>query len=47
MSRKTNIATGAAMLPQIPSTLLDQLVTGQMTLGAIEDVMRRFKKGAH
>jgi putative transposase len=44
MSRKTNIATGAAMLPQIPSVLLDQLVTGPMTPGAIEDVMRGFKK---
>ena len=44
MSRKTNIATGAAMLPQIPSALLDQLVTGPMTPGAIEDVMRGFKK---
>ncbi len=36
MSRKTNIATAAA--------LLDQLVTGPMTPGAIEDVMRGFKK---
>ena len=44
MSRKTNIATGAAMLPQIPSALLDQLVTGPMTPGAIGDVMRGFKK---
>ena len=44
MSRKTNIATGAAMLPQIPSALLDQLVTKPMTPGAIEDVMRGFKK---
>ena len=44
MSRKTNIATGAAMLPQIPSALLDQRVTGPMTPGAIEDVMRGFKK---
>ena len=32
------------MLPQIPSALLDQLVTGPMTPGAIEDVMRGFKK---
>ena len=44
MSRRTNIATGAAMLPQIPSALHDQLVTGPMTPGAIEDVMRGFKK---
>ena len=44
MSRKTNIATGAAMLPQIPSALLDQLFTGPMTLGAIEDFIRDFKK---
>ena len=44
MSRKTNIATAAAMLPQIPAALLDQLVTGPMTPGAIEDVMRGFKK---
>ncbi len=44
MSRKTNIATATAMLPQIPAALLDQLVTGPMTPGAIEDVMRGFKK---
>ena len=44
MSRKTNIATAAVMLPKIPAALLDQLVTGPMTPGAIEDVMRGFKK---
>ena len=44
MSRKTKIATAAVMLPQIPAALLDQLVTGPMTPGAIEDVMRGFKK---
>ena len=32
------------MLPQITAALLDQLVTGPMTPGAIEDVMRGFKK---
>ena len=31
MSRKTNIATAAGMLPKIPAALLDQLVTGPMT----------------
>ena len=44
MSRKTKNATAAATLPQIPAELLDQLVTGPMTPGAIEDVMRGFKK---
>ena len=44
MSRKTNIATAAATLPPIPAAPLDQLVTGPMTPGAIEDVMRGFKK---
>ena len=44
MSRKTNIATAAGTLPQIPAALLDQLVTGPMTPGAIEDVMRGLKK---
>ncbi len=44
MSRKTNIGTAAATLPPIPAALLDQLVTGPMTPGAIEDVMRGFKK---
>ena len=44
MSRKTKIATAAVMLPKIPAALLDQLVTRPMTPGAIEDVMRGFKK---
>jgi len=45
MPRKTKTATAAmAALPQIPAELLDQLVTGPMTPGAIEDVMRGFKK---
>ena len=41
MPRKTKSATAAmAALPQIPADLLDQLVTGSMTPGDIEDVMR-------
>ena len=45
MPRKTKSATAAmAALPQIPADLLDQLVTGPMTPGDIEDVMRGFKK---
>ena len=44
MSHKTSIAKAAATLPQIPAELLDQLVTGPMTPGALEDVMRGFKK---
>lgn len=45
MPSKPKTATAAsAALPPISSDLLDQLVTGPMTLGAIEDVMRGFKK---
>jgi len=44
MSRKTKNATVAATLPQIPAELLDQIATGPMTHGAIEDVMRGFKE---
>jgi putative transposase len=45
MPRKTNTnAIPTAALPQIPAELLDGLVTGPMTPGAIEDVMRGFKK---
>lgn len=44
MPHKTKTTTPMAMLPSIPAELLDQLVTGPMTPGAIEDVMRGFKK---
>ena len=44
MPRKTKTTAPMATLPQIPTALLDQLVTGPMTPGAIEDVMRGFKK---
>lgn len=45
MPRKPKTATAdSAALPPISSELLDQLVTGPMTPGAIEDVMRGFKK---
>jgi putative transposase len=45
MPSKPKTATAAsAALPPISSDLLDQLVTGPMTPGAIEEVMRGFKK---
>lgn len=45
MPRKTKTAAAdTAALPQVSSELLDRLVTGPMTPGAIEDVMRGFKK---
>lgn len=44
MPRKTKITAPMATLPRIPPELLDRLVTGPMTPGAIEDVMRGFKK---
>jgi putative transposase len=33
-----------ASLPEIPSDLLDQLVTGPMTAESVDAVMRKFKK---
>lgn len=46
MPRKKKMAAPAAEAaqPRIPKELLDQLVTGPMTPGAIEDIMRDFKK---
>ncbi len=43
MPHKTKTAA-TVPLPQIPAEWLDRLVTGSMTPGAIEDVMRGFKK---
>lgn len=44
IKKKSTAATAQGALPQIPTELLDQLVTGAMTPGAIEDMMRGFKK---
>lgn len=46
MPRKTKRTAPAvkAALPQIAEDLLDQLVTGPMTAGAVEDLMKDFKK---
>ena len=44
IKKKSTAATAQGALPQIPPELLDQLVTGAMTPGAIEDMMRGFKK---
>lgn len=46
MPRKTKRAAPAvkSALPQIAEDLLDQLVTGPMTAGAVEDLMKDFKK---
>jgi len=45
MSRKPKLVTTCrAALPSVSAQLLDQLVTRPMTPGAIEDVMRGFKK---
>src|SRR3990172_7037834 len=43
MKKKTKTAV-TVPLPQIPAEWLDRLVTGPTTPGAIEDVMRGFKK---
>ena len=42
--QKANAAAQAAVLPKIPSELLDQLVKGPMTAEAVEDASRAFKK---
>jgi putative transposase len=42
--QKANAAAQAAVLPKIPSQLLDQLVQGPMTAEAVDDVSRAFKK---
>ena len=42
--QKANAAAQAAVLPKIPPELLDQLVKGPMTAGAVEDASRAFKK---
>ena len=45
MPRKPKtVTTSRAALPAISAQLLDQLVTGPMTQGAVEDVMLGFKK---
>jgi putative transposase len=41
---KKNIGAVGASLPEIPSDLLDQLVTGPMTAESVDAVMRKFKK---
>ncbi|MEO7496809.1 MAG: IS256 family transposase, partial [Massilia sp.] len=41
---KKNIGVVDATLPEIPSDLLDQLVTGPMTAESVDAVMRKFKK---
>jgi transposase-like protein len=41
---KANAAAQAAVLPKIPTELLDQLVKGPMTAEAVEDASRAFKK---
>lgn len=41
---KKNINGVDASLPEIPSDLLDQLVTGPMTAESVDAVMRKFKK---
>jgi transposase-like protein len=42
--QKANAAAQAAVLPKIPTELLDQLVKGPMTAEAVDDVSRAFKK---
>jgi putative transposase len=42
--QKANAAAQAAVLPKIPPELLDQLVKGPMTPGAVEETARAFKK---
>ena len=42
--QKNNAIAQAAVLPKIPSELLDQLVKGPMTAEAVEDASRAFKK---
>jgi putative transposase len=42
--QKANAAAQAAVLPKIPSQLLDQLVQGPMSAEAVEDASRAFKK---
>ena len=41
---KKNLGGVDASLPEIPSDLLDQLVTGPMTAESVDAVMRKFKK---
>lgn len=41
---KKNPSEVAATVPEIPSELLDQFVTGPMTAESVEAVMRKFKK---
>jgi putative transposase len=41
---KKNLGALDASLPEIPSDLLDQLVTGPMTAESVDAVMRKFKK---
>jgi transposase-like protein len=42
--QKANAAAQAAVLPTIPPELLDQLVKGPMTVEAVEEASRAFKK---
>ena len=42
--QKANAAAQARVLPKIPPELLDQLVKGPMTPGAVDDASRAFKK---
>ena len=42
--KKKNDGAVDATLPEIPSELLDQFVTGPMTAESVEAVMRKFKK---
>jgi putative transposase len=42
--QKANAAARAAVLPEIPPELLDQLVKGPMTAEAVDDASRAFKK---
>jgi putative transposase len=41
---KANAAAQAAILPEIPAELLDQLVKGPMTPEAVQDASQAFKK---
>src|SRR5262245_8076969 len=42
--QKANAAAQAAVLPEIPAELLDQLVKGPMSAEAVDDASRAFKK---
>ncbi len=42
--KKKNDGSVDPTLPEIPSELLDQFVTGPMTAESVEAVMRKFKK---